>query len=65
MDWISENLGTIVISLVLSLAVILVVIKLIRDKRTGRSSCSCGCSSCAMAGTCHSRKEKEGKEENT
>jgi flagellar biogenesis protein FliO len=51
--WLETNLGTILVALVLIAIVALIVRKLIRDKRSGRSSCGCGCANCAMHGKCH------------
>lgn len=51
--WLSENLATIVIALFLLVIVAAIVVRMVRNKRMGKSSCSCGCSSCAMNGACH------------
>ena len=56
--WIPANLGTIIVSAVLVLVVALVIFVMIRDRRRGRSSCSHGCSGCAMSGECHKRAEE-------
>ena len=53
MEWIAANLGTIVVGLVLLIIVGLIVFKLVRDKKKGKSNCGCGCSNCAMKGSCH------------
>ena len=58
MGWFTENLGTIVVSLVLIAIVALIVVKMIRDKKKGKSSCGCGCANCAMRGSCHSMEKK-------
>ena len=58
MDWLTQNLGTIVISLVLGVIVVLVIAKMVRDKKNGKSSCGCGCANCAMRGSCHSSEKK-------
>ena len=58
MGWFTENLGTIVVSLVLIAIVALIVGKMIRDKKKGKSSCGCGCANCAMRGSCHSTYKK-------
>lgn len=55
LDWIVQNLANIVVCLVLLLAVTLAVVKLVRDKRAGRSSC--GCSGCPAHGACSGRKQ--------
>lgn len=58
LSWLISNLATILISLFLLLIVCAIVLKLVRDKRNGRSSCDCGsgCGGCAMCGQCHSCK---------
>jgi hypothetical protein len=53
--WLQENIGTILVCLVLLVIVGLVVGKMIKDKRQGKSSCSCGCSNCGMQGHCHGK----------
>jgi hypothetical protein len=58
--WLAENIGTIVVLLVVCVLVGLVVAKMIRDKKSGKSSCSCGssCSSCGGGcGCCNSCKK--------
>lgn len=54
--WIYENLGTIIIGAILAAVVAAVIVHMIRNKKKGRSSCGCGCSSCAINGTCHPKK---------
>jgi hypothetical protein len=51
--WLTENIGTIVVSLILIAVVSLIVVRLIKDKKQGKSSCGCGCENCAMHGKCH------------
>ena len=53
LDWITENLSTIVVSLILMLVVAVIIRKLVRDKKKGKSSCGCNCAQCAMAESCH------------
>ena len=50
------NPGTLAVSAVLVIIVGLIIYKMIKDKKSGKSSCSCGgsCSGCGMAGSCHS-----------
>lgn len=57
-DWIINNIGSIIVLLAVVAIVTLVIVKIVRDKRRGKSSCSCGCGGCAMKDTCHA-KEKE------
>ena len=58
--WISENIGTIFIGAILAAAVAAVIVHMVRNKKRGRSSCGCGCSGCAMNGSCHPKKQAEG-----
>lgn len=48
---------TIIICAALAAIVVAIVYRLIRNKRQGKSSCGCGCSSCAMQEICHKKKE--------
>ena len=54
--WISENIGTIFIGAILAAVVAAVIVHMVRNKKRGRSSCGCGCSGCAMNGSCHPKK---------
>ncbi|MDR0812387.1 MAG: FeoB-associated Cys-rich membrane protein [Oscillospiraceae bacterium] len=56
MSFLAENIGTIVIGLVVAAIVAAIIIKTVRDKRAGRSSCSCGCSGCSSAADCGAGK---------
>ncbi len=51
--WISANIGTIIVVLLVAAVVALAVWSMVRDKRKGKSSCGCGCSGCPMSGKCH------------
>ena len=57
MDWIVQNAGTIIISLVLLAAVAAAVRKIWKDKKQKGSSCGCGCGSCSSCGMCHMQKK--------
>ena len=48
--WLAENLGTIVITLILNAIVTAIVVSMIRDKKKGKSSSGCDCAHC---GACH------------
>ena len=54
--WIVQNLATIVVCAVLLLVTVLIVGKLVRDRKQGKGSCGAncaGCAHCANAGCCH------------
>jgi len=55
LDWITQNLATILISLVLIAVCALIVFRMHRNKKQGKSSCGCGCSACAMKDACHGK----------
>ncbi|MBR3402030.1 MAG: FeoB-associated Cys-rich membrane protein [Parasporobacterium sp.] len=57
MDWIVQNAGTIIISLVLLAGVAAAIRKLWKDKKQKGSSCGCGCGSCSSCGMCHMQKK--------
>ena len=55
--FIKENLSTIIIGLIILGAVVGIVIKMIKDKKNGKTACNCGCGceSCPSAGICHKK----------
>lgn len=54
--WIGENLATIVICVILVLMVAAILIRMVRNRKKGISSCGCGCANCPMSGACHSKR---------
>ena len=50
--WITENLGTIIISLILILMVAGIIRSIIRDKRNGVSACGGNCAHCHGCTAC-------------
>ena len=57
------NPGTFGVLAVLVIIVGLIIYKMIKDKKSGKSSCSCGgsCSGCGMAGSCHNTAKSNSK----
>ncbi len=55
LTWISVNLGTIVVSLILIIVVSAVVFKMIKDKKNGISSCGGNCAHCKMCAACRKK----------
>lgn len=53
LGWLSANISTIVIGAVLLAIIVSIVYCLVKNKRQGKSSCGCGCSTCALNGKCH------------
>ena len=56
LQWISTNLGTILICIALMAVIALIFRSPIRQHKQGKSSCGCNCAHCAMHETCHSQK---------
>ena len=55
LEWLTANIATIVICACLLAVVVLIIRKMIKDKKQGKSSCGCSCGSCPMSGSCHSK----------
>ena len=55
--WLSENIGNIVVMIIVAAIIALAIRSVIKDKRSGKGSCGCGCANCAMHGKCHSAKK--------
>ena len=53
LTWLNENLGTIIITLVLIAIVSVIIARMIKNSKQGGASCGCGCEHCAMKGRCH------------
>lgn len=53
MAWLSQNLGTILLAVGVAALLGLIVWRMIVNKKAGKSSCGCGCQSCAMKDQCH------------
>ena len=58
-QFISENLSTILITAALAAVVALIVVKMIKDKKKGKTSCGCSCTGCAGASICHPDSNKK------
>lgn len=56
LEFLSENIGTIIVLLILLAVVAAIIAGQIKNKKQGRSSCGCGCKDCPNSGMCHSKK---------
>lgn len=54
--FILENIATIVVGILLLAVVSLIIVRMVRNKKKGNSSCGCGCVNCPMSGECHKKK---------
>ncbi len=59
LNFIIQNLATVLIALALIFVCALIIVKMVRDKKKGKSGCGCGCSGCAMSGMCHAQNNQE------
>ena len=56
LDWLMQNAATIIVGAIVATIVGLIVYKMIKDKKNGKTSCSCGCGGCPMSDMCHKKK---------
>lgn len=56
-EWIAANIANIVVILIIAAIVTAVVVKMVRDKRQGKSSCGCGCGGCPSSESCRLKKK--------
>lgn len=61
MEFLKENLGTIVVALAVAGIIAAVIISMRKNKKKGKSACGCGCGceGCASKGMCHGDDTKE------
>ena len=53
LQWLSENIGTIIVTIVIIGVISGIVLKIRNDRKKGKSSCGCNCGQCAMSEVCH------------
>ncbi len=56
LTWLGENFATIIICAVLIAVVAAIIVRMVKNKKKGKSSCGCGCADCPAGGSCHSKK---------
>ncbi|MBO4426788.1 MAG: FeoB-associated Cys-rich membrane protein [Clostridiales bacterium] len=52
LTWLAARWIDILLVLAVLAAVTLAVMKILKDKKAGKSSCGCSCGGCPMAGKC-------------
>lgn len=55
LDFLLHHGGTIAVGVLLAAAVCLIIIKMRRDRKKGRTACGCGCKDCPSANICHKK----------
>lgn len=48
-------MSTVIIGLALAVIVAGIIVKMVKNKKAGKSSCGCGCSNCPMSEACHKK----------
>ena len=56
-EWIAANLGTILITILLIVIVTCIIRKMVKDKKSGISSCGGNCAHCKMCSSCKTTKK--------
>lgn len=59
--YIASHMGYIVVTLILVLIVAAVIARIVKDKKTGKGGCGCGCKGCANAPYCHPQANPQPK----
>lgn len=57
--WLSHNIATIAVCLILAAIAALIIVKMVRDRKNGKSSCGCDCGSCRGCGMAAGPKKKD------
>ena len=58
-EFLKNNAGTLAVALVLTAVIVLIAVRIVKNKKNGKSTCSCGCSNCPMSASCHGKSEKK------
>ena len=53
--WLADNVGTVLAVLALVIIIAAIIIKMIADRKKGKSSCGCDCGCCGMSEQCHNK----------
>ena len=51
--WLGENIATIIICAVLIAVVAAIIVRMVKNKKKGKSLCGGNCGHCPMGGSCH------------
>ncbi len=57
LEFTKEYMGTIVVSILLAVGIILAVRKMCRDKKAGKKTCGGNCAGCMNSSACHNSKK--------
>lgn len=57
LNFITQNIGTVIVFSVLAFVLGAVIYNMYRDKKKGKNSCGCNCGCCPNAQLCHKPAE--------
>ena len=57
LEWLGQNGATIVVGAIVFGIIAMIIYKMIKDKKSGKKGCSCGCGGCSMKEICHKEKD--------
>lgn len=55
LNFLAQNWGSLFVGAGVLAIVVLILLKIRRDKKKGQNSCGCSCGDCPSAGACHSK----------
>ena len=55
LNFLADHWGSILIGVLVAAVVVFILVKLVKDKRRGKTSCGCGCDHCPSSGMCHKK----------
>lgn len=55
-DWLVANGGSVAVGVVVLAVIAAIVAGMIKNRKKGKSTCGCGCASCALSGQCRASK---------
>ena len=58
-EFFKNNAGTLAVALVLTAVIVLIAVRIVKNKKNGKSTCGCGCSNCPMSASCRGKSEKK------
>lgn len=53
LDFIVNYGGSVAVGAVVLAVIVLIIVKCVKDRRAGKTSCGCDCTGCAGCGCCH------------
>lgn len=58
MQWVQNNIGNLIVCSILLVVMGAIIVRMVKNKKEGKTSCGCGCGSCAISDSCHAKKKK-------